>query len=48
MPQALPFFFLNQAVSVLLALAVLVYVVSVYLLPPFLQLIVSRVYVSKL
>jgi hypothetical protein len=48
MPQALPFYFLNQGAFVLLTLAVLVYVVSVYVLPPILQLIVSRVYVTKL
>jgi hypothetical protein len=48
MPQALPFFFTNQAVAVLFTLAVLVYVVSVYLLPPYLHLFVSRVYVTKL
>lgn len=48
MPQALPFFFLNQATFVLASLAVLVYVTSVYLLPPFLHMLVSRVYITKL
>ena len=48
MPQALPFYFLNQAVFVLATLAVLVYVVSVYLLPPFISILVSRVYITKL
>lgn len=46
--QALPFYFSNQIVFVLVTLAVLVYLVSVYLLPPFLQLFVTRTYVSKL
>jgi len=48
MPQALPFYFLNQGAFVLLTLAALVYVVSVFVLPPILQLVVSRVYVTKL
>ena len=48
MPQALPFFFTNQAVSVLFTLAALTFVVSVYVLPPYLQLFVTRVYVTKL
>jgi F0F1-type ATP synthase membrane subunit b/b' len=48
MPQALPFYFLNQGTFVLLSLAALVYIVSVFVLPPILQLIVSRVYVTKL
>lgn len=48
MPQALPFYFLNQAVFVLAAVALLVYVVSVYVLPPYLHILVSRQYVTKL
>lgn len=48
MPQALPFYFTNQIVFVLGGMAVLVYLVSVYLLPPMLQLLVTRSYVSKL
>jgi hypothetical protein len=48
MPQALPFFFFNQAVYVLAGLAVLAYVMSVYVLPPVLHMLVSRVYVTKL
>jgi len=48
MPQALPFYFTNQAVAVLFTLAVLTWAVSVFILPPYLQLFVTRVYVTKL
>ena len=48
MPQALPFYLVGQAVTVAVMLSVLVYVVSVYLLPPLMQLCVTRLYVTKL
>lgn len=48
MPQALPFYLVGQATCVCLALGVLVYVLSVYLLPPLMQLCVTRLYVTKL
>jgi hypothetical protein len=48
MPQALPFYFTGQAVSTLGAVALLVYLMSAYLLPPYVELLVSRVYVTKL
>ena len=38
MPQALPFYLVGQAVTVVVMLVLLVYVVSVYLLPPLMQL----------
>jgi F-type H+-transporting ATPase subunit 8 len=48
MPQALPFTFTSQAVYTLGAAALLVYLLSVYVLPPYVELFVSRVYVTKL
>lgn len=48
MPQTLPHFMVGQSVVVALCLGTLVYVFSVYVLPAMLQLLVSRVYVTKL
>jgi F-type H+-transporting ATPase subunit 8 len=48
MPQALPFYFAGQAVYVLVTLAVLVYIMSVFVLPAYLHLFVTRIYVTKL
>jgi hypothetical protein len=48
MPQAIPFYFTSQAVYTLTAAAFMVYIMSVYIVPPFVELLVSRVYVTKL
>lgn len=48
MPQLLAFYFNNQLAWTLLALGTVVYVTSVYVLPYFVELLVSRVYVTKL
>jgi len=48
MPQLLPFYFVNQYVFALLALFAVVYVFSKYILPFFVQLQVSRVFITKL
>jgi F-type H+-transporting ATPase subunit 8 len=48
MPQVLPFYFTSQAVYTLSAAALLVYLFSVYVLPAYVELFVSRVYVTKL
>ena len=48
MPQILPFFFVNQATFVLGGLAFTIFIVSVYLLPPYLHILVSRTYITKL
>lgn len=48
MPQALPFYFLNQGLFVLTTLGFLVYTLSVYVLPAYVQLQASRVVVTKL
>ena len=48
MPQIEPYYFTGQAVMVVIAMVTLVYSLSVYLLPPLLQLCITRLYVSKL
>ena len=50
MPQLLPFYFVNQFVFALFALlySPTTYVMSVYVLPYFVHLFVTRVYITKL
>ena len=48
MPQLLPFYFVNQITFALVALFTITYVMSVYVLPYFVQLFVTRVYITKL
>lgn len=48
MPQLLPYYFVNQYVFALFALFTITYVMSVYVLPYFTALFVSRVYITKL
>jgi F-type H+-transporting ATPase subunit 8 len=48
MPQLLPFYFVNQYVFAMVALFTITYVMSVYVLPYFVHLFVTRVYITKL
>jgi F-type H+-transporting ATPase subunit 8 len=48
MPQLLPFYFVNQLSFAVVVLGTLVYVFGTYVLPVFVQLFVSRLYVTKL
>ena len=48
MPQLRPFYFVNQFVFAMAALFTITYVMSVYILPYFVQLFVTRVYITKL
>jgi len=48
MPQALAHYFTSQAVCTLGAAAVVVYIMSVYILPTYVELFTARVYVTKL
>lgn len=48
MPQLLPFYFVNQFVFALFGLFTITYVMSVYILPYFVSLFVTRVYITKL
>ncbi|BEJ18298.1 ATP synthase F0 subunit 8 (mitochondrion) [Cutaneotrichosporon spelunceum] len=48
MPQLLPYFFVNQILFAVISLFVVVYVFSRYVLPYFVHLFTSRVYIRKL
>jgi F-type H+-transporting ATPase subunit 8 len=48
MPQLLPFFFVNQLSFTFLSIGILVYVLSVYILPLFALQQVIRLYITKL
>jgi len=48
MPQLVPFFFINQVTVAFFLLVLKVYIFSKYVLPRFVHLFISRVYISKL
>lgn len=48
MPQALAHYFTSQAICTLAAAATVIYLMSVYILPTYVELFVSRVYITKL
>ena len=48
MPQLVPFYFVNQLSFTLFCLFVLNYVFSRYILPAFLEVNLSRLYITKL
>ena len=48
MPQLIPFYFLNQLVFSFLALLILLYIFSNYILPLFFSLQVIRMYLINL
>ncbi|QCB16416.1 ATP synthase F0 subunit 8 (mitochondrion) [Armillaria borealis] len=48
MPQLIPFYFLNQIISSFIILFVLVYILSIYILPLFTFQQVIRFYITKL
>jgi F-type H+-transporting ATPase subunit 8 len=48
MPQLVPFYFVNEVTFAFVLLIVMVYVFSKYILPRFVRLFISRVYISKL
>nr|QBO60704.1 ATP synthase F0 subunit 8 [Usnea subgracilis] len=48
MPQLVPFFFLNQVAFTFTLLIVLIYIFSKYILPRFVRLFNTRVFISKL
>lgn len=47
MPQLVPFYFVNQVTFAFALLVVMIYVFSKYVLPRFVRLFVSRIYISK-
>jgi F-type H+-transporting ATPase subunit 8 len=48
MPQLIPYYFLNQITFAFVALLILVYILSKYILPLFTLLQVARIYITKL
>ena len=48
MPQLIPYYFLNQITFAFVALFILVYILSKYILPLFTLLQVARIYITKL
>ena len=48
MPQLVPFFFVNQVVFAFVTLTVLIYAFSKYILPRFVRIFLSRLYINKL
>ncbi len=48
MPQLVPFFFINEVTFAFIYIVLLIYLFSKYILPRFVRLFVSRVFISKL
>lgn len=48
MPQLVPFYFLNQVVFTFTVIVLLVYIFSKYILPRFVRLFSTRLFISKL
>ena len=48
MPQLIPFYFINQVTFVFICILVLLYVFSKYILPKFVSLFTTRLYITKL
>ena len=48
MPQLVPFFFVNQVVFAFAILTILIYTFSKYILPKFVRIFISRIYINKL
>jgi F-type H+-transporting ATPase subunit 8 len=48
MPQLVPFFFINEVTFAFILLIVMIYVFSKYILPRFVRLFITRVFISKL
>lgn len=48
MPQLVPFYFINEVTFAFVLLVVMIYVFSKYVLPRFVRLFLTRVFISKL
>lgn len=48
MPQLVPFYFINQVTFAFIILVTMIYIFSKYILPRFVRLFLSRVFISKL
>nr|YP_001492842.1 ATP synthase F0 subunit 8 [Tilletia indica]YP_001876492.1 ATP8 [Tilletia walkeri]YP_010758778.1 ATP synthase F0 subunit 8 [Tilletia controversa]ABI95830.1 ATP synthase F0 subunit 8 [Tilletia indica]ABP03938.1 ATP8 [Tilletia walkeri]APT42134.1 ATP synthase F0 subunit 8 [Tilletia indica]WEX30826.1 ATP synthase F0 subunit 8 [Tilletia controversa] len=48
MPQLLPFYFLNQISFRFFGLFIMIYIFSRYILPSFIELFITRMFITKL
>jgi len=48
MPQLVPFYFINQVTFAFILLVIMIYVFSMYILPRFVRLFATRIFISKL
>jgi len=48
MPQLVPFYFINEITFAFILLVVMIYIFSKYILPRFVRLFISRMFISKL
>lgn len=48
MPQLVPFYFINEVVFAFTFLVIMIYLFSKYILPRFVRLFISRIFISKL
>ena len=48
MPQLVPFYFINQVTFAFILIVIMIYTFSKYILPRFVRLFTSRLFISKL
>jgi len=48
MPQLVPFYFINEVTFAFILLVTMIYIFSKYILPRFVRLFLSRMFISKL
>lgn len=48
MPQLVPFYFMNLLTFGILSLSLIIYIVSVYVLPEIIRLLIARMIIVKL
>jgi F-type H+-transporting ATPase subunit 8 len=48
MPQLIPFYFVNQVIFTFIFLVILIYTFTKYILPRFVRLFITRIFIKKL
>jgi len=48
MPQLIPFYFVNQVIFTFVILIIMIYIFSKNILPRFVRLFLTRIFISKL
>lgn len=48
MPQLIPFYFINQVTFAFALIVIMIYVFSKFILPRFVRLFITRIFISKL